>query len=62
MKEKPGRKKANYALHYVRPDSCCIVNEEHLESFMKNKSVDQFLYERNFSHERVNALLLACTY
>ena len=62
MKEKPGRKKANYALHYIRTDTWCMVDEERLESFMKNKSVDQFLYDRDFSHETVNALLLACIY
>ena len=49
------------------------MDEKRLESFMTeilikqsqsidlhNKSMDWFLYDRNFRHERVNALLLAC--
>ena len=29
---------------------------------LQNKSMDWFLYKRNFHYERVNALLLACIY
>ena len=72
----PDRKKANYVLQHVRTDSHCMVDEELLESFMAEVPIIQkpetsplicktnhwawFLYNRNFRHERVNALLLAC--
>ena len=76
VKENPHRKKnkkVNYALQHIRTGSRCMVDEERLESFatdvpimqkpvhcLENKSMDWFLYDRNFRHERVYTLLLAC--
>ena len=63
-------KKANYALQHVRRDSWMksVLNLSWRRSLLyrkhsidlQNKSIDWFLCDRNFGHERVNALLLLC--
>ena len=58
------KKEANSALQHLRTDSWCIVDEEHLRSFMTEAlekiNMNWFLYDRNFRHERVNALIHVC--
>ena len=56
--------KVNSPLQLVRTDSWCMVDEEHLKSFMTEAlqqiNMNWFLYDRTFRHEKVNALLHAC--
>ena len=63
-------KKANYVLQHVRTDSRCmwmksVLNLSWRRSLLcrnqsidlQSKSIDWFLYDKNFRHERVTALL-----
>ena len=73
VKEKPDRKKKGI-MHYKYQMTLGVWWMKRVLSFswrrsllyrnlsidLQNKSMDWFLYDRNFCHERVNALLLAC--
>ena len=63
----------NSALQHVRIDIWSMMSEKRRNSFMKDvliirnqsinfqsRSMDWFLYDKDFPHERINALLLVC--
>ena len=74
MKEKPDRKKKSimhYNTYQITPGvwwmkrvlsfswrRSLLYRNQSID--LQNKSMNWFLYDRNFRHERVNALLLAC--
>ena len=74
VKEKPDRKKKGIMYYNTYQMTLGVWWMKRVLSFLwqrsllyrnqsidlQNKSMDWFLYDRNFRHERVNALLLAC--
>ena len=76
VKEKPDRKKKrimHYNTHQMTPGvwwmkrvlsfswwRSLLYRNQSID--LQNKSMDWFLFDRNFHHERVNALLRACIY